>query len=284
MHHQPSTPNYHLFLPMALFTDQTGREIELHGIPRRIISLVPSQTELLYDLGLDEKVAGITRFCVHPAHWFRNKTRIGGTKQLHIDKIRQLKPDLILANKEENLQEEVEDLARDIPVWVSDVGNLEDAFEMILGIGIMTAKEAEAEKINTRIRSGFSMLYTGPRKPRTAYLIWREPYMTIGGDTFIHDMVHRAGFENIFGQQSRYPEMDLPGLREKDCELVLLSSEPYPFRQKHVEEIGSQLPGIKILLVDGEMFSWYGSRLIKAPAYFSELQIQVLSLNHAGSP
>jgi ABC-type Fe3+-hydroxamate transport system substrate-binding protein len=266
---------------MPLYTDQLGRTIEIKQTPKRIISLVPSQTELLFDLGLDEEVIGITKFCVHPQHWFQTKTRTGGTKQLHLDKIKELQPDLIIANKEENVREQIEELSKDFPVWISDVNNLTDALKMIISIGDMVNKPTQAKEITHQIKRNFGQLQTPNYQLQTYYLIWKDPYMTIGGDTFINDMLHHAGFENIFGNEKRYPQVSPEQLQNANCQLLLLSSEPFPFQQKHIDELQPLLPDTKIILVDGEMFSWYGSRLLKAPAYFQQLQNQVLSLSHA---
>ena len=258
---------------MPLFTDQTGRSITLHAIPRRIISVVPSQTELLHYLGLEEDVIGITKFCVHPDHWFRIKTRVGGTKHLSIDKIRELQPDLIIANKEENVKEQVEVLAADFPVWVSDVNNLDDACSMIASIGDITQKTDAANELVHNIRNEFELLSASGSPIRAAYLIWRDPYMTVGHDTFIHDMLTRCGFENIFAGLTRYPTVTIEELSPDSnrVEVLLLSSEPFPFSQKHIDELQPLLPHTTIILADGEMFSWYGSRLLLAPAYFREL-------------
>lgn len=264
---------------MPLYPDQLGRKIELKQTPRRIISLVPSQTELLFDLGLDTEVVGITKFCVHPQSWFKSKTRVGGTKQLHLDKIKQLQPDLVIANKEENSKEQIEELAKECAVWISDVNNLQDALDMIQAVGALNGKQARAEQLAAQIRTGFTQLPTPPTSPNTAYLIWKDPYMTVGGDTFINDMLRHAGLKNMFADSPRYPELDVNDLGGLNCELVLLSSEPYPFRQKHADELQNRLPGTNILLVDGEMFSWYGSRLLKAPAYFQKLQQQIRALS-----
>jgi len=266
---------------MPFYTDQLKRIIELSQPPKRIISLVPSQTELLFDLGLDEEVVGITKFCVHPENWFRTKARVGGTKQLHLEKIKELQPDLIIANKEENLQQQIEELEKDFPVWISNINNLDDAVEMIELIGEITNKQSKAKQIIIQINECFSQLKTQNSKLETCYLIWQNPYMTIGGDTFINDMMSRAGFQNIFQNQKRYPEITIEQLKAANCKLLLLSSEPFPFKQKHIDELQPLLPNTKIILVDGEMFSWYGSRLLKAPAYFQQLQNQVLSLTHA---
>jgi ABC-type Fe3+-hydroxamate transport system substrate-binding protein len=259
---------------MPVFTDQLGRNVEIPSA-RRIISLVPSQTELLYDLGLDNEVVGITKFCVHPNEWFQSKTRVGGTKDVKIDIIDQLQPDLIIANKEENVKEQVDELAKKYPVWVSDVNSLEDAYEMILQTGVITGKKEIAENLVAQIQQEFAGLRTTNSGLRTAYLIWRDPYMTIGTDTFIHSMLKLAGFENVFGDGVRYPETNVKEIIERNPDIILLSSEPYPFKEKHIEELRSSGIYSKILMVDGEMFSWYGSRLLKAPEYFRKLITQI---------
>lgn len=236
----------------------------------RIVSVVPSQTELLHDLGLREEVVGITKFCVHPDEWFRDKTRVGGTKKLDIEKIKALQPDIVLANKEENLKDEIETIATFTDVYVSDISDLNDALEMITDIGMLTGKKVESERIGAAINSDFNFLHPTNKK-RAAYFIWKDPYMSIGNDTFIHHMMQYAGFENVFSNEKRYPEITGEQLRAADPDVVLLSSEPYPFKQKHIDELKTLLPGKEIMLVDGEMFSWYGSRLLKAAAYFRSL-------------
>lgn len=255
---------------------------DLPYLPKRIISLVPSQTELLYDLGLDGETIGITKFCVHPQNWFKTKQRVGGTKTVNIEKIHQLKPDILIANKEENVKEQVEELALHYPVWLSDVNNLPDALQMIENIGALTDKQTEAKTIVTSIKEGFSKLEeskTQNPKLKTAYLIWRKPYMSVGGDTFISDMLQRCGFENMFSDKKRYPEITIPQLQTDNCQLLLLSSEPYPFKQKHIDELSNQLPGTKIILADGEFFSWYGSRMLQSPAYFKQFITQIQGIN-----
>ncbi len=247
-----------------------GREVAVPFPPQRIVSLVPSQTELLYDLGLGDRVVGITKFCVHPEAWFRSKTRVGGTKQVHLDRVTALAPDLIIGNKEENERQQIETLAERYPVWMSDVGNLEDALAMIECIGAITAAEVVARDIAERIRTAFGSLAEGisTRPPRrAAYFIWREPWMAVGRHTFIHEMMRLGGFYNVFGHLERYPEVTGSQLAEAVPEWVLLSSEPYPFKDKHIAEIKNYCPGAVIRLVDGELFSWYGSRLLHTPAY-----------------
>ena len=261
-------------LIMFGFNIQLSRAITLYT-PSRIISLVPSQTELLYYLGLTNQVIGITKFCVHPKEWHQTKTRIGGTKTLNIESIKSLNPDLVIANKEENVREQIEDVAKDFPVWVSDVNTLEDAYRMIADVGRLVQEEAAAEMLVQKVKAAFVPLQTTNDKLQTAYLIWKDPYMTVGGDTFINDMLTKAGFENVFADRQRYPVITIEELLTANCELLLLSSEPYPFKQKHIEELQVHLPHTRIILVDGEIFSWYGSRLLLVPSYFKRLQEQL---------
>ena len=261
---------------MPVFTDQLGRSVALSHIPRRIISLVPSQTELLYSLGLDESVVGITRFCTRPQTWFREKSRIGGTKAIDPVRVDALQPDLIIANKEENERPQVEALAERYPVWVSDVKTLADALAMIRSVGEITGTAATSNTLADDIARRFAAFQTTAPHPRVAYLIWRNPWMAAGGDTFIHQMLTHAGFDNVFADSTRYPELDLSDLTGADV-TVLLSSEPYPFRERHIREVKESLPQARVELVDGEMFSWYGSRLLLAPAYFQQLHELLLT-------
>lgn len=254
-------------------TDQLGRKISLQGRPKRIISIVPSQTEFLWDLGLDEEVIGITKFCIHPNDWYRSKTRVGGTKTLNFDAIRELQPDLIIANKEENTQEEIEYLSKKYPVWISDIYTLVDAFDMMLSIGELVDKQKRAQDIVNRIKNGFEAL-TNDTNKRVLYFIWKDPNMCAGSHTFIDDIITRIGLTNVASKKlhlSRYPELTDEQIRVANPEVILLSSEPYPFKDKHIEQFQSIVPNAQILLVDGEMFSWYGSRLVHAPSYFREL-------------
>lgn len=240
----------------------------------RVISLVPSQTELLFDLGLRNEVIGITKFCVHPEEWFRDKIKIGGTKNIHIKRIEELTPDLIIANKEENIKEQIEELAKNFDVWVTDVNNLTDALSMISDIGKLTAKEDAASSLALQISNEFKNLEnlsSKKRKIRAAYFIWKNPYMVAGNGTFINDMMHYCGFKNVFSDKIRYPTITLNEMAESNCEIMILSSEPYPFKEIHKEEMQKIFPEVKILLADGEMFSWYGSRLIKSAGYFQKI-------------
>lgn len=244
-----------------------GREVTLAATPRRIVSVVPSQTELLCDLGLEEEVVGITKFCVHPERWFRTKERVGGTKQLNLEKIAALQPDLILANKEENEKEQIEALARIAPVWISDIATLPDALRMIREVGIVCDRADNASRMATRIAARFESLSAHRVPRRVAYAIWRQPWMWAAQATFIQDVLSRMGWENVLAPSERYPEVALTEISALHPDLILLSSEPYPFQEKHLPEVSAACPDAGVLLVDGEMFSWYGSRLLQTPDY-----------------
>lgn len=252
------------------FTDMLGRTVAINYPPQRIVSVVPSQTELLFDLGLDREVVGITKFCVHPGEWFRTKTRVGGTKQLNIDKIKELQPDLVIVNKEENTKEQIEALTNEFPVWISDIKNIADALQMIQAVGLLVGREQKANSLVDDIVAGFTMLPQSAAEKRVAYLIWYNPWMSVGGDTFISSMINAIGWKNVLAGKERYPEITLEELEAYNPELVLLSSEPFPFKEKHIVEVKARLPNAEVKLVDGEMFSWYGSRMLKAIGYFSE--------------
>lgn len=257
------------------FTDQLSRNIFLPDNPLRIISLVPSQTELLFDLGLGDLVVGVTKFCIHPATMVKDKIKVGGTKKLRIDVIRSLKPDLIIGNKEENERSQIEALMQEFPVWMSDIANLPDALEMIRGIGLLTKTADKARVITLKIEDTFNALLPITKPLRVAYLIWQEPYMIAGQGTFIDEMLQRCGFINITGQE-RYPNVTADDLHHANPDVIMLSSEPYPFKQKHVDAFQNIMPNAKVILVDGEMFSWYGSRMLLAVQYFEKL---IASLN-----
>lgn len=246
--------------------------------PNRIISLVPSQTELLFDLGLDDQVVGITKFCIYPATKVKHKPIVGGTKTLNINKILTLQPDLIIANKEENSREQIEALQQHYPVHVTDIVTLPDALAMIREVGSLVGKKPEAEQIAHQIETTLCPLPQTLR-PSVAYFIWRKPYMVAANDTFIHAMLEIAGFRNAFATQTRYPEITPDELRATQPDLIFLSSEPYPFDEKHKEEFKAIFPSAKIMIVDGELFSWYGSRLLQSSDYFRNLRNEIAQNN-----
>jgi ABC-type Fe3+-hydroxamate transport system substrate-binding protein len=232
------------------------------------VSLVPSQTELLAYLGLENNVVGITKFCIHPREWYHTKRRIGGTKNLKIQEIIELKPDLIIGNKEENTKLDIESLADRFPVWMSDVNSVDDALIMIKEIGELTNTVQKATKLSQEINQNFQSLSRIGNNRKVLYCIWDDPTMTAGRETYIHSILSKIGFVNVI-EQSRYPaitaDIDL------QPEVVLLSSEPFPFTDNHVKKYQNIFPNADVQLVDGEMFSWYGSRMLEAIAYFEKL-------------
>ena len=255
---------------MPLFTDQMNHIVDIPFTPKRIISVVPSQTELLFDLGLDEEIIGVTKFCIRPADKVKRKLKIGGTKTLNIKKIKELNPDLIIGNKEENEKDQVDELSQHFPVWMSDISNLKDAVDMIGKVGQLVGKAEKAAQLASSISKSFDNLRIKPPSFKVAYLIWRKPYMIAGKGTFIDDMLKRCGLKNAFEQQ-RYPEVFPAQIVDANPDVVLLSSEPYPFTDRHIAEFQALVPDADIQLVDGELFSWYGSRLRQAPEYFKRL-------------
>lgn len=235
----------------------------------RIISLVPSITEALFDLGLSEnEIVGRTKFCIHPYEKVTLVEKIGGTKNLNIEKIKALRPDIILANKEENMREQVEELMQDFKVLVSDVVTMKDNYDLVKQLGMLFGKEERAKEFNLKIYEVLN--HSKLSKPlKTAYLIWKNPYMTVGSDTFIHHIMSEIGFENLFKNQTRYPIISVEDLEEAD--MIMLSSEPFPFKEEHIEELKAIYPDKKIIVVDGEAFSWYGTHLAKCEVYFQKL-------------
>jgi ABC-type Fe3+-hydroxamate transport system substrate-binding protein len=248
------------------FKDQLGGTIFLARTPQRVISLVPSQTELLFDLGLDKEIVGITRFCVHPEEKCAKKIKIGGTKRFDFELIDKLKPDLIIGNKEENYKAGIERLRSKHAVWMSDVNTLQEAFQMIKSVGDMVDKGKEARDIVSNIRSKIKRFKHRP-SINVAYFIWNRPYMVAGKNTFIDEMLNKFGFVNV----DRYPEVTLDQIRAANPDAIFLSSEPFPFKAKHLSEFRERFPSTIIKLVDGTMFSWYGSRLRYAGDYFEKL-------------
>ena len=242
----------------------------------KIVSLVPSITEALFDLGLTEnEVVGRTKFCIHPQHKIKNVAVIGGTKNINIDKIKALQPDLILANKEENVKDQVEALMADCKVMVTHVETIEDNYYLLKNLGKLFGKEERAQAFNLKIYDILNQ--TKLDTPvKAAYLIWKNPYMTVGKDTFIHRILSEIGFENVFKDKTRYPQIEAEDLAEAD--VIMLSSEPFPFKEKHIEELRIVYPDKKIMIVDGEAFSWYGTHIAKCENYFKELISEIHSM------
>lgn len=254
-----------------VYIDQMNRRVEVNFPPKRIVSIVPSQTEFLYSIELENEVVGITKFCIHPKKWFASKSRVGGTKNVDIDKILGLKPDLIIGNKEENQKENIEALEKIAPVWMSDIYTLEDAYDMMMKIGEICNKEHQSRACVHAIKENFNAFTPQFYNQSVLYLIWENPMLAVAKNTFIHHLLTDVfKMKNILEKEERYPEVKSEN--EINPDFIFLSSEPFPFKDKHIEKYKKRFPNSKVILVDGEFFSWYGSRLLGAPNYFSELQ------------
>ena len=258
-----------------LINDQIETVHDFTEIPNRIISLVPSQTELLYDLGLNEKIVGITKFCVHPKQLLSTKKIVGGTKKVNFEKIRALQPDIIICNKEENTQEMVEQLSKISKVWVTNIITIEDNFRMISDFGKIFDCKEKAQILNNKLNfalNDFKSFIANKPSCTVSYFIWKNPYMVAGSNNFINELLKLNKFYNIYDLGERYPEIDLKNFSSGvNPDLVLLSSEPFPFKEQDAIEIATFSKSSKIIFVNGEMFSWYGSRLLHAFEYFKLL-------------
>lgn len=252
----------------VLGPDATGYFLPHAGPYRRIVSLVPSLTELLLDLGAP--VLGRTRYCIHPAEAVAGIPTVGGTKDFDLAKIRGLSPDLVIANLEENVAEPLLALREELPVWTTQVRDLPEALTTIVDLGRLSGCEPGARQLAADIDSAFAGLSGHPPR-RALYLIWRRPWMSVGRDTFIHDLIRRCGWINLMAEQTRYPSLEDADLSLLEPELILLASEPYPFAPKHLPELQALCPKARLALVDGSYFSWYGSRLLPAAAYLLDL-------------
>lgn len=250
---------------MLITSDDLGRTVRIPRGPRRIVSLCPSLTETLFALGLSRYVVGRTRYCIHPADAVSRVAIIGGTKNPKIEAILDLKPDLVIAEKEENRREDIAALESEVPVYVTDVRSIPGALAMVRALGRICEDSHGAEALTVRIEERWRELQPCTTPQRVAYLIWRKPWMAAGSDTYICDVLERLGFENVFaGRPGRYPETTLEEIAGLAPDAVFLSSEPYPFKDQHLQEFTQRLPASKVLLVDGEAFSWYGARMLPA--------------------
>lgn len=252
-------------------TDHVGRTVTYDFPPQRMISLCPSLTDTLFALGLGDRMVGRTQFCIHPAEQVEEVRRVGGTKQIKPDVIEEVAPTLIIAEKEENPKEMVESLAKNYPVYVTDVESYEDALRMIEDLGQITGTEMAAQGMVREIETAFASLR--PIQPlRVAYFIWQKPYMVAGHHTYIHSLLTKCGLVNVFAEaEGRYPTVTEEEIRIAKPDVILLSSEPFPFQKAHQDAFYDMFPDSKTILVDGEMFSWYGVHMKEAAAYFIEL-------------
>lgn len=261
------------------YNDNLNRKISLAETPRRIISLVPSLTELLHDMGMERQIVGITKYCVHPLHYIATKALVGGTKKVNIKRIKELQPDFILCSKEENTPTMVQELEKIAPVYVTDVNSLDDALELIKDLGFLFGRRTQAghiiDKIKFQLKDFQHTIKDIPLR-KVAYFIWANPWMVAGSKTFIDDMLRICKFENAYANHERYPEVAIKHMRSKAApKLLMFSSEPHDFTDDEVFDVLRNNRKTITIYVDGQYFSWYGSRLIKAFDHFKEIHKKI---------
>lgn len=260
-------------------TDSLGQtHIPVQG-GARIVSLVPSLTELLCDLGLSAQVVGRTGFCIHPRGVVQAIPKVGGTKDVNVEKIRRLQATHLLVNIDENEKPTVEQLAQFVPhvIVTHPLGPLDNLplYRLLGGIfGVMPRAQQlchEFELALARLQAGMTPTDgVPPPLQRVLYLIWKDPWMSIGQDTYIARMLSLINWQQQAPGPQRYPAFDWDGVALDGIDRILLSTEPYRFHQAHVDELAAQL-GKSVQLVDGEMLSWYGSRAIAGLGYLQSL-------------
>ncbi len=254
--------------------DAFGRPFELVEAARRIVSLVPSITENFFSLGVGDRVVGVTKFCTEPPEGVATKPKVGGQKNPQIDAISDLKPDLVVANVEENRKADVEAMwTAGLSVLVTFPRTVREGIQLIRDLGVLTGKTDGAEAIAGRCEATLAEVEQGfaDRLPARVFCpIWRRPYMTINGDTFVDNMLRTCGGENIFrGRQERYPTVTLGEMAALKPEVILLPDEPFPFGDRHLADFRAfpDVPAVctgRLCLVDGKVLSWYGPRIAES--------------------
>ncbi len=252
--------------------DAAGRRVRLPVFPSRIIPLVPSITETLFVLGLDERLVGVTRYCTEPPASVAQKPKVGGQKDPDLKTIQSLQPDLVVANMEENRREDIEALAAmGIAVYTTFPRTVAEGIGMIRDLGRVTQTEKKAAVIARSLEELYREISAEATKRRPLRVfcpIWRRPYMSINRDTYVHDVLRTCGGENIFaGKSERYPQISLEEVADLKPEVILLPDEPYRFLPRHVvdfepfrDAIPARVTG-RTHFVDGKMLSWYGPRI-----------------------
>jgi ABC-type hemin transport system substrate-binding protein len=246
--------------------------------PERIVSLVPSLTEALFAFGVGTRVVGRTRYCTQPPRAVGRIAKIGGTKKVDAERVLSLEPDLVVAVKEENTREDIEGLKEaGVPVFVGAPETVEDALEMLRELaGRVGAAEDEAEVVLGAVERVYRRLCLEPGRARRVFVpIWREPYMSVGSDTYVHDILETCGGENVCGRFTRYPSLSLEEVEALEPEVVLLPDEPYPFSAEDLAEFYAlDVPAARedrIHLVDGKLLTWYGPRMASSLVQLSAL-------------
>lgn len=253
-----------------MIVDGRGRPCDLEGVPQRIVSLVPSTTETLHDLGAAERVVGITKYCVHPRPWVDGVEKVGGTKKVDVQRIAALQPDLILANCEENTREIFDALDPVAPLYAAFPRTVDEAIADVTRTGALVGCPEAAARWRADIESAREEARAAARTFRYAYLIWRKPWMAVSADTFIAALLAEVGGVGVFAEHDdRFPAVTAAELSGADPDVVMLSSEPFPFQDKHRAELAAAtgLPIERFVLVDGELLSWHGTRMAAGLRY-----------------
>lgn len=256
------------------FHDATGAAVVLPAPPRRIVSLIPSITETLFALGAGPAVAGCTVYCTEPAEGVRTKVKVGGEKNPKLEVIRELGADLVVANVEENVREHVETLRGwGIPVYVTYPRTVAEGIQLVSDLGEVVGLAERGKALAARLEGlldDVRRARAGKPARRVFYAIWRQPWMTINGDTYTHDMLAVCGGANVFGRSAaRYPEVTLEEVARAVPEAILLPDEPYRFRRAHLVDFDAypDIPALRarrIHLIDGKLATWYGPRIAEA--------------------
>jgi ABC-type Fe3+-hydroxamate transport system substrate-binding protein len=247
-----------------------ARELQLQGPPGRIVSLVPSHTETLFAIGAGARVVGVTDYCIHPADAVQRVARVGGTKTPAIERIRALEPDLVIANREENRRIDVQRLeAAGLRVLVTYARSVGEARAEIALLASVCACEAGAARLLDGIDAALRGSEERGRRTRTVALIWKDPYMAIGGDCFANDLLERAGGQNPFAcERRRYPHVDAGRIASAQPQVILLPTEPYAFAERERDELQQlDCPAARsgrIEIIEGELLTWYGPRIPRA--------------------
>jgi ABC-type Fe3+-hydroxamate transport system substrate-binding protein len=256
---------------MSIYTDGLYRDIEMKRTPKRVVSLVPSITETLFTFGAGDIVSAVTSFCIEPPEALESKVAVGGTKTVDVDAVKELDPDLVFANAEENREEDIRQLVRSgFKVFVTFPRTVAAAIAMMRQIAEMTGTVDRAEPILQEAQETLTEIralsLTRPR-PRVFCPIWRRPWLTIGSDTYIHDVILNAGGRNLFADRhDRYPKVELDEVARRIPEVILLPNEPYSFREEHKADFAERthVPAVRdgrIHVVDGKALCWYGPRI-----------------------
>lgn len=255
---------------MRTVTDHLGREVTFSYPPKKIISFAPAITDTMFHLGLDREVVGRTRFCIYPKGKVEKAVNVGGTKDYKIERVKNLEPDLIIVEKEENTREMVEELEKYYPVYCFEVQNVNDALQMITDLGDITDRKDRALTLRQKIIEAFDTLPKLFSGKRAAYVIWQNPYMVVGKNTYINSVLETIGLTNPFTEkEGRYPEVTEEDFRNAQLDYIFLATEPYPFRDEHVKQFNEIKPEANTQLIDGEMF-WYGVKMLEAVPYLKK--------------